>query len=57
MKSIWQRIKLYIAIICIGSMAFLVGLPIVPREQVARIIKASNQNTTVEVIQAEDEQS
>ena len=57
MKSTWQRIKLYIAMICIGSMAFFVGVPIVPKEQVAQIIKASNQNATVEVIQAEDEQS
>lgn len=56
MKLTWQRIKLYIAMICIGSMAFFIGVPIVPKEKVEQIIQASNQNTASEVIQTEDEQ-
>lgn len=56
MKITVQKIKLYLAMFCIGAMAFLVGVPVVPKEKVARIIEASRENVTVEVIQ-KDEQS
>lgn len=56
MKLSWLKIKLYLAMTCIGLMAFLVGVPIVPKEKVARIIQASNQNEITETIQAGDEQ-
>ena len=57
MKSAWQKIKLYIAMTCIGSMAFFVGVPIVPQEKVAKILQAYDKNSAEEVIQAADEQS
>lgn len=56
MKLTWQRAKLHLAMICIGSMAFFIGVPVVPKEKVEQIIRASNQNTAAEVIQAGDEQ-
>ncbi len=40
----------------IGSMAFLVGVPIVPKEQVEKILQANNQDIAAEIIQAVDEQ-
>ena len=57
MKSAWQKIKLYIAMTCIGSMAFFVGVPIVPQEKVAKILQAYDRDSVEEVIQASDEQS
>ena len=57
MKLAWQRAKLYLAMICIGLMAFLTGVPMVSEEKVEQIIQASNHNNVAEEIQAEDEQS
>lgn len=57
MKLAGQKIKLYLAMICIGSMAFFTGVPVVPKEKVERILQASNQNIAAEVIQTVDEQS
>lgn len=56
MKLTFQKTKLYLALACIGSMAFLVGVPIVPQEKVEKTLKANNQNIVAEVIQASDEQ-
>ena len=57
MKSTWQKIKLYIAMTCIGSMAFFIGVPIVPQEKIAKILQAYDGDRAAEVIQASDEQS
>ena len=57
MKLILQKTKLYLAMICIGSMAFLTGVPIISPEKVAKILQANNSDTAEDVIQAGDEQS
>ena len=57
MKSTFDKIKIYLAMICIGTMAFLVGVPVVPKEQIDKILQADNQNMAAEVIEAADEQS
>ena len=57
MKSTFQRIKIYLAMICIGSMAFFVGVPIVPKEQIDKMLQADNQNMAAEVVEAAEEQS
>jgi hypothetical protein len=57
MRLTRQKIKLYLAMICIGFMAFFTGVPVVPKEKLKQIIEASNQNIAAEVIQAVDEQS
>ena len=57
MKLTWQKIKLYIAMICIGSMAFFIGVPVVPQEKIAKILQAYDGDRAAEVIQADDEQS
>lgn len=56
MKLTLQKIKLYVAMFCIGSMAFLIGVPIVPQEKIDKILQANNLDTAAEVIQASDEQ-
>ena len=56
MKLTWKKIKLSLAMICIGSMAFFTGVPIMPQEKVAKILKAHNSDVETEVIQAGDEQ-
>lgn len=43
--------------ICIGAMAFLTGVPIVPQEKIAKILQAHNSDAKADVIQANDEQS
>lgn len=57
MKSTGQKIKLYLAMLCLGAMAFLTGVPIVPQEKVAKILQAHNSDAKADVIQASDEQS
>lgn len=57
MKSTGQKIKLYLAMLCLGAMAFLTGVPIVPQEKVAKILQAHNLDAPADVIQASDEQS
>lgn len=57
MKLAVQKIKLYLVMICIGSMAFFTGVPVIPKEKVEQILQASNQNIAVEVNQTVDEQS
>ena len=57
MKYKLQTIKIYIAMLCLGSMAFFTGVPIMPKEKVAKILQANNQNIAAEVIEAADEQS
>lgn len=57
MKLTWQKIKLYVAMACIGSMAFFIGVPIVPQEKVAKILQANDRDRAAQVIQAGDEQS
>ena len=56
-KLSWQKIKLYIAMTCIGSMAFFIGIPIVSQEKVAKILQAYDGDRAAEVIEADDEQS
>ena len=56
MKLAWQKVKLYVAMTCIGLMAFFVGVPVIPEEKVARIIQADNQNEITETIQSSNEQ-
>jgi hypothetical protein len=57
MRLTRQKIKLYLAMICISFMAFFTGVPVVPKEKVEQILEASNQNIAAEVIQTVDEQS
>lgn len=57
MRLTWQKIKLSLAIICIGAMAFLTGVPIISQEKVAKILQAHNRDVEAEVIKAGDEQS
>ena len=57
MKLTWKKIKLSLAMICIGLMAFLTGVPIISPEKVAKILQANNSDTAEDVIQAGDEQS
>ena len=57
MKSTFNRIKIYLAMICIGSMAFFIGVPIVPKEQIDKMLRADNQNMAAEIVEAADEQS
>ena len=57
MKSTFKRIKIYLAMICIGSMAFFIGVPIVPKEQIDKMLRADNQNMAAEIVEAADEQS
>lgn len=52
MKLTWQKIKLYLAMLCIGAMAFFTGVPIVPQDKVAKILQAHNSDTKADVIQA-----
>lgn len=57
MRLTWQKLKLYIAMACIGSMAFFIGVPIVPQEKVTKILRAYDGDNAAEVIQASNEQS
>ena len=57
MKLIWKKTKLYLAMICIGSMAFLTGMPIIPQEKVTKILQAHNSDVEADVIHADNEQS
>ena len=57
MKLTWKKIKLYLAMICIGSMAFFTGVPVIPQEKVAKILQAHNSDVEADVIQADNEQS
>ena len=57
MKSTWQKIKLYLAMLCLGAMAFFTGMPIMPQEKVAKMLRAHNLDKQADVIQASDEQS
>ena len=57
MKFKFKQVRLYLAMFCIGIMAFLIGLPIVPKEKIEKTLKANNQSVVVEIIEAADEQS
>ena len=57
MKLTWKNIKQYLAMICIGSMAFFTGVPIISQEKVAKILQAQNSDVEADVIQADNEQS
>jgi hypothetical protein len=57
MKLKLKKVKLYLAIFCIGFMAFFLGLPIVPKETIEKMLKANNQNIAAEIVEATDEQS
>ena len=56
MQLTWKKIKLSLAMICIGSMALFTGVPIISQEKVAKILKAHNSDVETEVVQAADEQ-
>jgi hypothetical protein len=52
-----QKIMLYLAIVCIGSSALFLGVPVISKEKVEQLLKANNQNVAAEVLQTQDEQS
>jgi hypothetical protein len=52
-----QKLKIFLALVCLSSMAFLLGVPVIPKEKVEQILSANNQNVAAEVIEAADEQS
>ena len=56
MKLSIQKIKLSLALVCICSMAAIVGVPVLPKEKIEQITRADNQNVAMEVAQARDEQ-
>lgn len=57
MKLMCQKIMLYLAIVCIGSSALFLGVPVISKEKVEQLLKANNQNVAAEVLQTQDEQS
>ncbi len=56
MQAILKKIQFCLALFCIGSMAALIGVPIVSQEKIEQIIQAKNQDVAAEVEQASDEQ-
>ena len=56
MKAILKKIKFCLALFCIGSMAALLGVPIISQEKIEQIIQSNNQDVAAEVEQASDEQ-
>jgi hypothetical protein len=48
-----QKIKIFFALVCLSSMAFLLGVPVIPKEKVEQILAANNQNVAADVIEAE----
>ena len=56
MQVVLKKIKFYLALFCIGSMATLIGVPIISQEKIEQIIQAKNQDVAAEVEQASDEQ-
>lgn len=56
MKLSIKNIKLCLALVCVCSMASIVGVPVIPKEKIEQIIRADNQNVAAEVAQARDEQ-
>lgn len=57
MRLTWQKIKLFLAMVCIGAMAFFTGVPIIPQEKVAKILSANNRHLEAKVIETDCEQS
>ena len=51
------KIKVFTALVCIGSMALLLGVPVIPKEKVKQILQTNNQHIAADVIQADDEKS
>ncbi|NEQ45014.1 MAG: hypothetical protein F6K00_16205 [Leptolyngbya sp. SIOISBB] len=56
MQVILKKMKFYLVLCCIGSMAGLIGVPIISQEKIEQIIQARNQDVAAEVEQASDEQ-
>lgn len=57
MKLVFGKIKVFTALVCIGAMALLLGVPVIPKEKVEQILQVNNQHIAADVIQADDEQS
>ncbi len=55
MQPFIKKIKLCLALFCIGSMATLLGIPVIPKDKIEQIIQANNPNVAVEVVQANHE--
>lgn len=56
MQVILKKIKFCLALFCIGSMAAIIGVPVISQEKIEQIIQAENQDVAAEVEQASDEQ-
>jgi energy-converting hydrogenase Eha subunit A len=56
MKISFQKIKLFLALICICLMAQILGIPVIPQEKLAKILQTNDRNIAADVIQAGDEQ-
>ena len=56
-KLMCKKIKLYLVLLCIGSSALFLGVPVMPKEKVEQILSANNQNKAADVLQAQDKQS
>ena len=56
MKVILKKIKFCLTLFCIGSMAALIGVPVISQEKIEQIIQAENQDVAAEVEHASDEQ-
>lgn len=56
MQTILKKLKLCLALLCIGSMAALIGVPVISQEKLDQIIRANNQDVAAEVAQAPNEQ-
>ena len=57
MKLVFGKIKIFTALVCIGSMALIVGVPVISKEKVEQLLQTNNQHIAADVIQADDEQS
>ena len=57
MKLVFGKIKVFTALACIGSMALLLGVPVIPKEKVEQLLQTNNQHIAADVIQADDEKS
>ncbi|MBD1914383.1 MULTISPECIES: hypothetical protein [Cyanophyceae] len=56
MQAVLKKIKFCLVLFCIGSMATLIGVPIISQEKIEQIIQAKNRDVAAEVEQASDEQ-
>lgn len=56
MQVLLKKLRFCLALFCIGSMAALLGVPVIPQEKIEQIIQAKNQDVAAEVEQASNEQ-